>query len=77
MKKLVAITFACGTIVAAVLSRAEARLPYAQKEKKACVICHVKPTGGKVLNATGKYYKSHGHSLKGYKQSKGSARARK
>ncbi|MBI3946251.1 MAG: hypothetical protein HY321_10060 [Armatimonadetes bacterium] len=43
---------------------------YAAKEGKPCSYCHVKPEGGKDLNEAGKYYKSHGHSLKGYKPGK-------
>jgi hypothetical protein len=38
---------------------------YAKTEGKACTFCHV--TEGKPeLNAAGKYYKAHDHSLKGY-----------
>lgn len=43
-----------------------AKPAYAKKEKKACVYCHVK-AGSKELNVAGEYYKSHNHSLDGYK----------
>jgi cytochrome c553 len=38
---------------------------YAKKEKQTCTFCHVK-AGQKDLNAAGKYYQAHDHSLEGY-----------
>lgn len=37
---------------------------YTKKEKKACTFCHV-AQGKKELNATGKCYAEHDHSLEG------------
>jgi anaerobic selenocysteine-containing dehydrogenase len=51
------------------LAVAQAKPEYTQKEKKACTYCHVK-MGSKDLNKAGEYYKSHGHSFKGYKEEK-------
>jgi hypothetical protein len=42
---------------------------YAKAEGKACTYCHVK-NGEAALNAAGKYYGEHDHSLKGYKPAK-------
>ena len=38
---------------------------YTKKEKKGCAYCHVS-AASKDLNAAGKYYKDHNHSLEGY-----------
>jgi len=56
---------------------AHAKPQYAGKEKKACAFCHVKPSGGMPLTAAGKYYKAHGHSLKGYASGKSAGGAMK
>jgi len=40
---------------------------YAKKEKQTCTYCHTK-AGDKELNAAGKYYQAHDHSLDGYKK---------
>jgi hypothetical protein len=42
---------------------------YAKTEGKACTYCHV-TTGQPELNAAGKYYAEHNHSLKGYPPAK-------
>jgi hypothetical protein len=44
-------------------------MDYAKKEKKGCVYCHV-GVKDKELNDTGKYYKDHEHSFKGYEPKK-------
>lgn len=44
-----------------------AKPEYSKKEKKPCTFCHV-GMGKKELNAAGKYYKEHNHSLEGYKK---------
>jgi hypothetical protein len=37
---------------------------YTKKEKKGCVVCHVKATS-KELNKVGECYQKNGHSMKG------------
>jgi hypothetical protein len=46
-----------------------ATVAYAKTEGKACTYCHVK-SGQAELNAGGKYYAEHDHSLKGYQPAK-------
>jgi hypothetical protein len=47
---------------------------YSKKEKKSCTFCHgkveAKEAMPKNLNAAGKYYASHNHSLDGYTEKK-------
>ena len=45
----------------------QAKPEFAKKESKACTYCHVK-LGAKELNERGMYYKDHGNSLEGYKE---------
>jgi len=52
-----------GALVGSTLSYGKPE--YTKKEKKACTYCHVS-TQSKELNAAGKYYKEHDHSLEGY-----------
>jgi hypothetical protein len=52
-----------GLLVCTSLSFGKAE--YTKKEKKGCTFCHVS-AGSKDLNAAGKYYKDHNHSLQGY-----------
>jgi hypothetical protein len=42
---------------------------YATKEKKACIYCHLKASGGD-LNPRGAYYAEHDHSFKDYDEEK-------
>jgi len=71
MKKLFALVAVSGMVLGAALTGASALPKYAEKEKLTCTSCHVKPEGGMPLNARGQYYRSHGHSLKGYTPAKG------
>jgi len=45
-------------------SAASAKPEYTRKTTKGCPFCHQPP--GYNLNAAGKYYQDHDHSLKGY-----------
>ena len=65
MKLLNAVLLA-GFAMIVLLPLAKAKPEYAKKEHKSCTYCHVK-MGSKELNDTGKYYKEHDHSFKGYK----------
>ena len=58
--------FAAAATLALVLvhSPAAAKPDYTRRTGKACVFCH--PGPGWTLNEAGKYYRDHGHSLKGY-----------
>lgn len=40
---------------------------YAQKEKKACGFCHVNSAGAGKRTPAGDWYKTHNHSLVGFK----------
>ncbi len=55
----------CGLLLAYV-TPSEAKPEYATKESKSCTFCHVE-LGKPDLNAAGKYYAAHDHSLEGYK----------
>lgn len=59
--------FVASLVGLALDGRQEARAypPFAKKENKQCIFCHLKPSGG-ARNDAGKYYKAHGLSLKGY-----------
>jgi hypothetical protein len=41
---------------------------YSKKEQKQCTFCHT-AMGKPDLNAAGKYYKEHDHSLRGFEES--------
>jgi|GEM_PF-772347 len=47
------------------LSRPE----YAAREKKDCTFCHTATPSAQTLNKAGRYYRTHGYSLKGYRDS--------
>jgi hypothetical protein len=64
--KTVRALFVAAIASAFFLSIAQAKPEYAKKEKKSCTFCHVK-MGSKELTKAGEYYKSHNHSLEGYK----------
>jgi hypothetical protein len=64
--KLFKVIIAVALFSGFLLTIATAKPEYAKKEGKSCTYCHVK-MGSKELNDTGKYYKEHNHSLKGYK----------
>jgi len=54
-----------GLVLLFVLDRPAAAKPeYTRRTGKDCGFCH--PPGGYTLNDAGKYYRDHGHSLKGY-----------
>lgn len=61
-----AVVLALGGIFALNTNNAEAFPKYAQKEKKPCNYCHVKPAGGGKRTAAGEWYKTH-LSFVGYK----------
>ncbi|MBC8141487.1 MAG: hypothetical protein H7Y38_08610 [Armatimonadetes bacterium] len=48
---------------------------YSQKEKKACLYCHVNPGGGGKRNAAGLWYKNHALSFAGYTPEKANTEA--
>jgi mono/diheme cytochrome c family protein len=57
-------------LVALVLSTAShafALPAYAKKENKNCAFCHTNSKGGGKRTGAGEWYKSHAHSLKGFK----------
>lgn len=55
-------------LVLSTASQAFALPAYAKKEKKDCKFCHVNASGGGKRNAAGEWYKTHNHSLKGFKE---------
>ncbi|MBB6050266.1 hypothetical protein [Armatimonas rosea] len=56
------------TLALTLASSAFALPKYAQKENKKCGFCHVNAAGAGKRTAAGEWYKSHDHSLKGFKE---------
>jgi len=47
-----------------------AKPQFAQKEKKSCGYCHLKPQGGGARGFRGLYYKAHGYSFKNFNEAR-------
>lgn len=57
-----------GLLLYLIASPKAAALPkFAQREKKPCAFCHVKPAGGGRRNAAGHWYETHCFSFRGYR----------
>ncbi|MCX6367612.1 MAG: hypothetical protein NTX57_13010 [Armatimonadetes bacterium] len=60
--------FALLALVMSTASHAFALPAYAKKESKNCAFCHTNPKGAGKRTAAGEWYKTHAHSLKGFKE---------